>query len=227
MMRRRWTALLLAAICLLLCACGSGGARTDQERLTLWCLESDPLCPQLRELVGRYDRDTRGLLPVDLRSFPDEESLAEAFHTARPDLLLCSHDRACALERQGLLRDVRAGLGEEAPACPESLAAAFDQVGRSYFPIGAEVTLLGLSRERAGEIACEDLERLEGLCYSAEAYAARSGRPFFVAASYAEIFYQGMLSRNAEFHADPIRDRRNSAFLRVYSLLTDCAFEGG
>ena len=40
---RRGTALMLAVLCLLLCACGGGGGKP--ERVTLWCLEDDPPLP--------------------------------------------------------------------------------------------------------------------------------------------------------------------------------------
>lgn len=226
MTRRRIPALILALICLLLCGCGVSG-RGDQEPVTLWCLEDDPLRGALEELVERYDRDRGGLLPVELRSFPDEESLAEAFHASRPDLLLCSHDRALALERQGILRDVRAGLGEGAPSYPASLEGSFDAVGRSYFPLGAQVTLLAVTAEAAETVSPEQLQLLDGLCACAEDYAARTGRPFFTADSFSELFYLGMLSQLSQFHADETRDRHSSAYLRVYTQLTDCAFRGG
>ena len=217
---RRQAALVLAALCLLLCACGGAGDRADQDSVSVWCLEDDPLRPVLEELIRQYNQNPGDGLPVTLRCFPDEESMADAFDTARPDLLLCSHERAWALERQGLLRDVRGGL-ETPPAYPESLTVLSDSLGRGYFPLGVEVTLL-CSREDAPAPGAD-----WGAIWSAAAkYTGKTGKPYFAADSYAALFYQAMLAQRAEFHADRDRDRENSLYRAYYNALAEGVFDG-
>lgn len=217
---RRGTALMLAVLCLLLCACGGGGGRP--ERVTLWCLEDDPLRKPLEELVQEYNRSPGEWQQVSLRCFPDEESLAAAFDTARPDLLLCSHDRAWTLEQQALLRDLRAQLGTAAPDYPESLRLAPESVGSGYFPLGVQVTLLCLREEADGSWA-----DLEALCAAAAAYGREKGSAFFTADSFGELFYQTLLAQKTEFHADLLRDRDTPAYLALYNALAGCAFDRG
>lgn len=217
---RRGTALVLAALCLLLCACGGGGGKP--ERVTLWCLEDEPLRQPLEELIQEYNRSPGEWQQVSLRCFPDEASLAAAFDTARPDLLLCSHDRAWTLEQQALLRDLRADLGAAAPDYPEDLCLAPDGVGSGYFPLGVQVTLLCLREEADGDWA-----DLEALCAAASGYGREEGSAFFTADSFGALFYQALLSQKAEFHADLLQDRSTPAYLALYNALAGCAFDRG
>ena len=218
---RRGTALMLAVLCLLLCACGSA-ERGKSERVTLWCLEDEPLRQPLEELIQEYNRSPGEWQQVSLRCFPDEESLAAAFDTARPDLLLCSHDRARTLEQQALLRDLRADLGAAAPEYPESLCQAPDGVGSGYFPLGVQVTLLCLREE-----ADENWTDLETLFAAASDYGREEGGAFFTADSFSELFYQALLSQKTEFHADHLRDRNTPAYLSLYNALAGGAFDRG
>lgn len=218
---RAVTALLLAALCLLLCACGGvNGGRPN--RVTLWCLEDDPLCRPLEELVLEYNRSPGEWQQVSLRSFPDEDSLAEAFDAARPDLLLCSHDRAWTLEQQGLLRDLSGELGEDAPEFPEDLRAVPEDVGGGYFPLGTQVTLLCVREDLAGDWA-----DLQSFCAAAEAYARETGSPFFTADSFGDLIYQELLRQGLEFHGDTLRDGRERAYTDAYNALASCAFDRG
>ena len=217
---RRRTALVLAVLCLLLCACGGRGSGKP-ERVTLWCLEDDPLRRPLEELIQEYNGNPGEWQQVSLRCFADEESLAAAFDTARPDLLLCSHARAWTLEQQELFRDLRPGLGEAAPAYPEYLCLAPESVGRGYFPLGVQVPLLCVRREADG-----GWTDLTALCEAA-ASLGREGEAFFTADSFGDLFYQELLGRGVEFHADPLRDRNDPGYLALYNALAGGAFDRG
>lgn len=220
---RRRTALLLSLLCLLLCACGTQ-TPDNQDTVMIWGLEGDALLRPLQERIEEYNRDTGGLLPVTLRSFPDEESLAAAFESARPDLLLCDHARAAALYESGVLQDIRAGLGETAPRYPENLSAVFEGLGRSYYPLGAAVILLYADREAANLSAYGDLE---SLCRCACAYGEKEKKPFFTSDDFSALFYQGMLSWQVEFHGEPERDERSEVYVTLYNLLANGTYEGG
>ncbi len=217
---RRGTALMLAVLCLLLCACGGGGGKP--ERVTLWCLEDDPLRQPLEELIQEYNRSPGDWQQLSLRCFPDEKSLAAAFDTLRPDLLLCSHDRAWTLEQQALLRDLRAELGAAAPEYPENLSLTPDGVGRGYFPLGVQVTLLCLREDVDGNWGA-----LEALLADAADYGREEGNAFFTADSFGELFYQALLTQKTEFHADLLRDRDSPAYLALYNALAGGAFDRG
>lgn len=218
---RTVTALALALLCLLLCACSAGGGGRS-ERVTLWCLESDPLRLPLEKLAQEYNRSPGGRLQVKVRSFPDEESLAAAFDTARPDLLLCSHDRAWTLEQQELLRDLRSEMGEAAPDYPESLLALPIGVGEGYYPLGVQVTLLCVREELQ-----EDWEDLPALCEYAAAYGRERGEPFFTADSFGDLIFQELFRQGAELHGDLLRDREEEPGMAAYNALAACALDRG
>ncbi len=216
---RRGAALLLAALCLLLCACGGAEDSAGQDSVSVWCLEDEPLRPALEAWIRAYNKDPEGL-PVSLRCFPDEESLAAAFDAARPDLLLCSHDRAWTLERQGLLRDVRGGLGA-VPDYPAWLSCLSDCLGRSYFPLGVEVTLLAWRED-----APAPGRGWAAFWAGAADYSAESGMPYFSAEEYGSLFYQALLQRRVEFRADLSRDGENEDFRELYNALAGGMFDG-
>ena len=214
-------ALLALLLCLPLCACGQ--EPPERDSVSLWLLAEDPLLPQLESLTAEYNTQREeGLLAVSLRAFPDETALAAAFDTARPDLLLCSRNRAAALAEQELLRSFRGG---EAPADPYPAEAHedFSPVGSAWFPLGARVPLL-LAREDAWAAPPADWNAL--LTMAAD-YGAREGLPFFTADSFAALFRQALAEQGAAFTADLDREKETPAFVTVYNALAEAAYQGG
>lgn len=158
-LRKTAAAVLLLCLCLPLMACAA--EKNSRDAVSLWYVEGEAAAPALAALIGEYNAGLGGeLLPLSLRAFPDEESLAAAFDTARPDLLLCAHPRAMALYDRGLTRDTAPALAGNPPAFAAWLTERFSAVGRSFFPIGTEVQLLYARSGSLGREAPEDLEAL-------------------------------------------------------------------
>lgn len=215
---------LLAAACVLLCACGGSSKEPVRDAVSIWYLEGDPLAAELAALAREYNESVEGeLLGVALRPFSDEETLGAAFETARPDLLLCSYQKAEALYERGVLRDIGAALETDAPQYADELCARFVSMGRGFFPIGSAVQLLYYQE---GALTAEQLSDPDALFTYAALQGSQTHLPFFTADSYAKLFYELLLSLDTEFHADRALDLRQVNYVYLYNLLAEAAYEG-
>ena len=152
-MKHRFSLALIAVpLALLLCLAlyyFTPVSKQARGNLTLWYAETD--CPRevMEALLTDYQNQTRRL--VTAAAFPDEQALAAAFETGRPDLLFCSHVRAWDLdEREGLT------ALQNMPPLPASLDGVSPQLGVCFFPLGARLPLL----VSGGGAAPETLEAL-------------------------------------------------------------------
>lgn len=219
---KRCAAALLAALCLCLCACGEAEPPKPKDALNIWYTDGDAPAYQLAALAGAYAAEA-GSRPVFMRRFEDEESLAAALDSARPDLLLCSLQRAAELYDRGLLRDVSNAM-TTAPTYTENIAALCDGTGRSVFPIGAEVQLLYAAPGLFDDGAPDTMAELLSL---AENYGRDTGLPFFSADSFGDLIYQSMLSQGEQLHGVREIDINNQAYISAYNALAGAAFSGG
>ena len=216
---------LLSALCLTCCACGQPGSRDSREAVTLWYAEGSELAAMLETLAEEYNASlgSSELLPVSLRAFPDEDSLAAGFNTARPDLLLCSHSRAFSIYATGVIRDMGEALDGTGPAYPDYLKSYSPCIGNGYFPIGFETQLLYV-HDNAANAADWNLMRL--LEYTAE-YGLEEGLPFMTTDSFSALLYDMLLSWGTELHGIRQLDITNLRYLSAYNLLAEAAFTGG
>lgn len=220
---KRFAAVLLAAaVCLSLCACG-GKEQEPKDSLSVWYVGGTAAAEQLLALTGEYAEEN-GRTVIAMRAFENEESLAAAFETALPDLLLCSHARAIDLYERGLLRDIAPALGESAPEYTDYLTRRFEGVGHSFFPIGMEVQLLYAANGCFNGAAPKTMQELMSL---ASEYGREKGLPFFTADSLADLLYDAMLSQGAELHGIRERDIFNDDYISAYNLFAKAAYDGG
>lgn len=220
---KRFAAALLAAIvCLSLCACGEKEPQS-KDSLSIWYVGGTAAADQLLALTGEYASEN-GQTVIAMRAFENEESLAAAFETALPDLLLCSHARAIDLYERGLLRDIAPALGESAPEYLDYLSRRFEGVGHSFFPIGMEVQLLYAGDGCFNGAAPETMRELMSL---ASEYGREKGLPFITADSFADLLYDAMLSQGAQLHGIRERDIFNEDYISAYNLFAKAAYDGG
>ena len=228
------TRLLFRTLCLLLCvglllsACGEEIQTPEEQTVSIWLVEGELLSAELTVLTEQFNSAS---FPVkaELRAFADEAALGEALDSARPDLILCGHERAVALYEQDRLRDISA-LFSQAPAYSESFLALSDCVGSAFFPIGAETELLVLNGpafdgSAASALGRESLSTLEGLCAAASACGGQ-GQVFFTADSFTALF-TAALGPVAGFSGIREQDILSEDYKRVYNLLAEAAYEGG
>ena len=217
-MIRKIAALLLAGLCLLLCACAS--QPESRDALSLWYPEEAPLARLLPELAEAYNQNrSPSALPLALRCFPDEQALLDALSAAPPDLLLCSQELALPLYESGALRPLTLTT---APEYGAMLLGRSEAVGSSFFPLGSELELLCGSAETIGS-----LDNLEALFAAAAEYGAANARPFLGADALAPLLYQLMLGRGSEFHARRDLDGGSRVYRDAYNLIAEAAFQGG
>lgn len=220
----------LLCACLLLSACGEEVVETPQEEtVSIWYVEGELLSAELRTLAEQFNSAS---FPVktELRAFADEAELGAALDSARPDLILCGHERAVALYEQGRLGDVSSGFSQ-APAYSESFLALSDCVGRAFFPVGAETELLAVNGpafegSAASAPGMASLSTLEGLCAAATA-CGQQGQVFFTADSFTALFAAALGPLDSGFSGIREQDMLSEDYKRVYNLLAEAAYEGG
>lgn len=221
MKKRISAALLLAALLLALCACGQK-KQTPKDAVSLWFLEGEPFAGQIAALAESYNRKADGdRLPVSVRSFPDEAALAAAFDAARPDLLLCGHERAFSLYEAGILTDAASWLGPSVPDYPEALRLYSPCIGRSFFPLGFDTQLLLTGPGGEGETD------MEALLTRAKSYGSETGLPYLTADSFSDLLYGMLLSQGTELHGLRRLDISEPDYVAAYNLLAGAAYTGG
>ena len=224
-----WLSLLfLAALSLALGACGKADANSETPRdaVSLWYVEGEALAPEITRLAEEYNASLRdrASLPVSIRSFPDEESLAAAFDVVQPDLLLCSHERAFALYDAGALQDLTSSVGAAAPAYPGALTRYSACIGSRYYPIGFETLLLVARSDEDLGSAGTDLTALLELTAQ---YGKENGLPFMAVDSLADMLYDMLLALSTELHGVRRLDISNRDYVYAYNLLAEAAYTGG
>ena len=216
--------IILLVLSLLLSGCGDNGER---DYVSLWCLQSEPAAELLISLAEEYNASRpKGSLRVSVRSFPDEDSLAQGFDTMRPDILLCSHLKAQELSEQGLTREEGFSLQVPLPEYRDYIKDRIPQTGRDIFPVGGNVQLIA-AKKGSISLGEKDVFDFEYLCGLASAYGSKNRLPFFTADSFSALIYQALLNEGVEFHALKAYDIKNEEYLRIYNLLAEAAFSGG
>lgn len=217
------TALLAAAAFLIAYRISAPSGSTRQ--LKLWYVSGD-FSPAVMELLASHYNDQRreGDYPVSPRGFATEEELAAAFEQSRPDLLLCSYDRAASLGSREQLAELVGADWDYLPAIEDSLPYA----GRSFFPLGSAVPLLAYNQAALAEAGLPaDFATAEGLFTTAEAYHEKTGKPFFTADAVSPLLAVWCGSLGYELRGDAERDALNQTFCRMYNQLAQCAYDGG
>ena len=219
----------LLCACLLLTGCGEEIKTPEEETVSIWLVEGELLSAELTALAAQFNN---GSFPVkaELRAFANEEELGAALDSARPDLILCGHERAVALHEQGRLRDVSSGF-TQAPAFSESFLTLSDCVGSAFFPIGAETELLVLNgpafdQSAASALGRETITSIEGLCAAASACGGQ-GQLFFTADSFTALFTLALGPVGSGFSGVREQDIFSEDYKRVDNLLAEAAYEGG
>ena len=220
--------LLLAALCLTLAGCGKAkeGSQPLRDVVSIWYVEGEALAPEITRLAEEYNASLQesSLLPVAIRSFPDEETMAAAFYAVQPDLLLCSHERAFSLYEAGALQDATSTIGAAAPVYSSTLSTYSACIGSRYYPIGFDVLLLYARSEAETGSADTDLEALFKL---AAQYGRERGLPFMAADSLSSLLYDMLLSLGTELHGVRRLDISNSSYVYAYNLMAGAAYTGG
>lgn len=217
-------AALFAAAALFVTYRFSSPGRSGQQ-LKLWYVSGD-FSPAVMELLAsRYNDQRQGEhYALEVRGFGTEEELAAAFEQSRPDLLLCSYDRAASLGSREQLATLAGADWDYLPEVEDGLPYA----GRSFFPLGSAVPLLVYNQAALTEAAgiAAEFSSLEGLCATAEAYRERTGKPFFTAGTVTPLLAVWCGALGYALQGDAERDALNSTFCKVYNQLAQCAFGG-
>ena len=196
----------------------------SQQQLKLWYVSGAFSPADLELLASSYNDQRQGEhYALEVRGFGTEEELAAAFEQSRPDLLLCSYDRAASLGSREQLATLAGADWDYLPAIEDSLPYA----GRSFFPLGSAVRVLVYNEAALKEAGITaEFSSLEGLCATAETYREKTGKPFFTAGAVTPLLAAWYGSLGYELNGDAERDALNESFCRVYNQLAQCAYDG-
>lgn len=195
------------------------------QQLKLWYVSGDFSPAALEQLAKRYNSQREDEhYELVLQAFETEDELAAAFEQSRPDLLLCSYDRAASLGSREHLAELANADWDYLPAIEDALPFA----GRSFYPLGSAIPLLACNDalpEAAG--IAPELSSFEALCATAEKYSEKTGSPFFTAEDAAPPLAVWSASLGYELHGDMERDGLNKNFRDLYNRLAGCTAIGG
>lgn len=199
--------------------------REDESRgaVSVWYVEGGLADDELAEAVRDYNKSSsRGELPVKLVAFESEAAMAEAFDADAPDLVFCSHYRAFDMHSRSKLADISVQLGADAPDYPKELSSRSVCIGKSFFPVGADVPVLLVNSALAQGAELADMSALSA---SAEEYRAAVGAPFYAVDSYSALFFTELLREGEEFSAT-LEAKPSEAYAVLYNLLAENAYTG-
>ena len=199
--------------------------RQSSEAVSLWYIQGDVSEQRLLALKKEYNRAAlSGELPLSVKGFDSEEAMAAEFNTSRPDLLLCPSIKAEDLKERGLLSESCL----TGAAYPENIMEVFPDAGRSFFPVGSDVTVLLMNKKlcEASNISMsyDSLDALFGAAYT---YTKSSGTPFFTAHSYGDLLSAAMCALDEPFYGELRKDAETPLFGKTYNLLARCGYVGG
>lgn len=228
---------IIKAVCVLvlLCVLLSGCAEEEvtdagKEHISIWYVQGDLMSEELVSLSEQFNQSSPDTW-VELKAYANEAELASALDSARPELMLCGHERAFALYEQGRLRDISAQFAQALPYRNNFLSAS-GCVGNSFFPIGAETELLvvnGPEFEKSSVSAggSEVFSSLESICGAASTYGRSEGRVFFTADSFTALFTAYLAKSGCGFSGVRSEDIQNETYKSIYNLLAGAAYERG
>lgn len=215
-MIKRLAALLAA---LVLCVFLSSCAMRDDlpgvtETLSVWCTADSPVTAALADLTSEYNARSDGSVPVQLKVFPSESAMAEAFNIIRPDLMVCTRSRASRLVSGGQLSAVPGLPGKAGIHLNPGFVPFSDD---SFIPLGGEGPLLlcapGFS---------PDVSTLSGLI---DAAAVQDG-PFMAVSFWSDVFAAVSCGSEFGFFFDLEKDAENRDFSELYNLFAELSYSG-
>lgn len=186
----------------LLTGCGSKDAVEPESTIKFWHINA---APAMIEAVT-----AESTVPLDIRGFDNEDELAAAFNTIRPDIILCSMQQAEHLYDNGHLKafskDFFNGI---TPDC--------DIVNSGCFlPIGGAVELVTVDRNFTDLVYSD----FEALCESAD-------MPSFLSVSdYSGAFAALLAEKGESYSGVRNTDIRNEAFTRIYNSFAELSLRG-
>ena len=176
--------------------------------LRLWLSEDEALCDAFSALAEDYAA-AQPEHALELRRFTTAAELNTALTGEQPDLLLCNERMAAQLPG----------------ALPEALPSLLFDAPEGFVPLGAELPVLALREENRALL--EGCDTLEALCEAAASYGRQTGKPFFSADSFAQLFACALAQKGSPFFAMREQDLESEDYRTLYNLLAEAAFEGG
>lgn len=216
-MIKRLTALLAA---LVLCVFFSSCALREEsheptETLSVWCTADSPVTAALADLTSEYNALFGPSASVQLKIFPSESAMAEAFNIIRPDLMVCTRSRASRLVSGGQLSAVTGLPGKTGIHLNPGFVPFSDD---SFIPLGGEGPLLlcapGFS---------SDVSTLSGLI---DAAAAQDG-PFMAVSSWSDVFAAVENGTDSLcFFYELEKDAETDGFAEIYNQFAELSYSG-
>lgn len=198
--------------------------------ISIWYVQGELMSEELAAQAGQFNQTAKDVT-VELKAYGDERELASALDSARPDLILCGHERAFSLYEQQRLRDISSAFSH-APAFRQSFLTGSGCVGSSFFPLGAETELLAVNgpafeNSSASGGGRELFASLERICSAASACGSEDGHVFFTADSFSALFAGYLAKAGGSFRGVRAEDIKDMTFVSTYNLLAEAAYNRG
>lgn len=242
---KRLISIIMALACLLLCLTGCGGMvsvstspvpEAERTKITVWYTDDGSLLwDSFRTLVGRYngcDGATAGIR-VSAKAFSSDTELLAALTAAgddTPAAVLCGLDAALSINGVAVSTGTYFSASSPGGVASEYFAAGELDGKVRCVPIAAAPDMLMVNKTLASKLtdySDSALSTIEGVCAAAQKYNDLTGRHFFTADSFTNLFRASLAQFGTEFHADRGQDIKNQYYVYVFNLLAEAAYNGG
>ena len=183
--------------------------------LDIWYTEGIPLSESIQQALAADGWQ------VSFQNFESIEALETALEQGRPDAILCTDGE---VQREGVKKHLREA-GVSAQYKPE-IAAAFDGVCTSYYPLGLGVYLTAVNVEAYGGRA-DNLTSLDTLDVRGEKHHENTGESFYAVESPALLIQSVMRASGSTMKAHIHDNVGDKSFTEAYNALADGVFTGG
>ena len=197
----------------------------DPQTVSIWYVKSTVTSGIADAVTASFSYENDGYY-VSLRAFDTESLMAQALDESRPDLIVCSYERASILYGGDHLADLS--------DCGIEYGCVFSDdsgmTGSAFFPLYGSVDVLYVNdslwaETHEDELSPDQLATVSSICSAAIDYTRLSGSAFFAADNYAPVFAACLRQSGSTFNAVRNLDTASSDYVAMYNLFAEAAHE--
>lgn len=242
---KRLISIIIALASLLLCLSGCGGVvsvstspvpEAERTKITVWYVDDGSLIwDSFRTLISNYN-DCNGAtagIRVSAKSFASDAELLTALTDAgdkAPAAVFCGLAAALSINSVTVSTGTYFSASSPGGVASEYLAAGELNGKVQCVPVAVAPDMLMVNKTLASKLTdynASALSTIEGVCAAAQKYNDLTGRHFFTADSFTNLFRASLAQFGNEFHAERGQDIKNQYYVYLFNLLAEAAYNGG